>query len=157
MYTIRMVTRKQKLFKPCKTRRVKYAPNADFNKDTRALMLYIASRNYIKANKVAKRFNTPDSILSDALGYLHDEHYMYGLSLIAYADCEKLPFFTMKHVREILKKALTKKYLERPSPSFPAGMLCGYLMCGNDGRSYRSVKTRTGCVWKPVDEQIPYL
>jgi hypothetical protein len=147
-------TRKHALkTKRCKTRKVRFVAGVDFSKDSRVLMLYIASRRYI----TPKSKLSPDAILRDAVGYLHDEHYMYGLQLRDYADCEKLPRISMQQVKDIVRKALTKKYLERPSPPFSAGPLCRYVMEGNDGKVYRSVKVGTACAWKKVNETLAYL
>ena len=46
-------------------------------------------------------------------------------------------------------KQTQKKYLERPSPPFPANECCGQVMQGNDGRMYISVADVRGiCRWK---------
>ena len=146
-------TRKYKSKKQCKTRKLRFRPGVDFSKDTRVLMLYLASRRYI----TPKTKLSPEAIFRDALGYLQDDHYMYGLQLRDYADCEKLQRISMQQVKDIIRKALTKKYLERPSPPFSAGPLCGYVMEGNDGNVYRSVKAGGACSWKKVNETIKYL
>ncbi len=147
-----MKTRKAKVTK-CKTRKIRFAPGHNFSKDSRVLMLYIASRRYI----TPKTKLSPDALFRDAHGYLQDEHYMYGLQLKDYAECEKLKRISMQQVKDIVRKALTKKYRERPSPPFSAGPLCGYVMEGNDGNVYRSVKAGSTCSWKKVNETIKYL
>ena len=149
-------TRKAKVAKKakqCQTQKARFVAGVKFSNDTRVLMLYIASRKYI----TPKTKILPDAILRDALGYLQDEHYMYGLQLRDYANCEKLPRISMQQVKDIVRKALTKKYLERPSPPFSAGPLCGYTMEGNDGNTYQSVKAGASCVWKKVNKPIQYL
>lgn len=43
-----------------------------------------------------------------------------------------------------------KKYVERPSPPFPANECCGEVMQGNDGGMYISKANVKGiCQWKP--------
>ena len=154
-------TRKHKSKTHCKTRkRVPFTPGVDFLKDTRVLMLYISAQRYLHPTIIKARKHltyTPMEILNDVNSFLHDEHYMYGLKLREYADCEKLPSISMNQVKDILHKAFTKKYQTRPSPPFSAGPLCGYIMEGNDGKSYKSVKVGASCVWKQIPESIPYL
>lgn len=127
-----------------KTRKIRWT--SDPKSDPRVLLLYIADSQYIRPN--SKRTWTADTILKDATGYLGDEHYMFGLELLCAA--EKLPKLTHSELRSLLTKALTKKYLARPSPPFSASPLCGYTLQGNDGRMYISVKSGSACVWKPV-------
>lgn len=46
------------------------------------------------------------------------------------------------------EKQSDKKYLERPSPPFPANQCCGEKMQGNDGRMYESRADKNGtCKW----------
>lgn len=126
-----------------KTRKIRY--DLDLTKDTRVLVLYIADT----PRYFSPRWTT-ESILSDASGYLGDEHYMYGLELKCKADKEKLQKISMEQLRSLIQKALTTKYRSRPSPSFSAAPLCGYTLSGNDGRLYKSVKSGTSCTWRPV-------
>lgn len=56
-------------------------------------------------------------------------------------------------LEEIIQKSLTKKYMERPSPKFPAGKLCGVTLKGNDGNMYISVKSGSFCVWIKQSEK----
>jgi hypothetical protein len=47
----------------------------------------------------------------------------------------------------------TKKYVERPSPSYPANECCGQVMRGNDGIMYISKANVKGiCQWKPFKQ-----
>jgi hypothetical protein len=42
-----------------------------------------------------------------------------------------------------------KKYLDRPSPPYPANKCCGQEMVGNNGKLYVSVPDNRGiCKWK---------
>lgn len=125
-----------------KTRKIRW--NSSPKSDPRVLLLYIADRKYIRPN--SKRPWTVDAILKDASGYLGDEHYMFGLELMCAA--EKLPKLTHAELRMLLTKAMTKKYLSRPSPPFSAAPLCGYTLEGNDGAKYTSVKVGQSCVWQ---------
>ena len=48
-----------------------------------------------------------------------------------------------------------KKYATRPSPPFHAGDCPWQTMEGNDGRSYKSIKTKSGShVWIPVNGSV---
>jgi hypothetical protein len=120
--------------------------NIDMGADTRVLVLYIADRGYL----TPRRKWTPDTILADAMGYLGDEHYMFGLELKAQADAAALQPLSMPALKTLLRKAGGRKYLERPSPAFSAAALCGYTLRGNDGRQYVSMRKGEGCVWQPV-------
>lgn len=111
--------------------------------------MYIAYRRYPATM-------TPDEILRDAAGYLGDEHYTFGLELKACADCEGLRRMSMAELKDILRKSAAKKYKERPSPPFPAGPLCGYMLEGNDRRVYRSERVGASCAWKHLDIPMPY-
>lgn len=45
-----------------------------------------------------------------------------------------------------------KKYLDRPSPPFPANDYCGQTLPGNDGNMYESRANKNGvCAWKKVN------
>jgi hypothetical protein len=45
-----------------------------------------------------------------------------------------------------------KKYMDRPSPSFPANECCGQEKVGNDGVMYVSRADKNGrCSWKKVN------
>jgi hypothetical protein len=125
-----------------KTRKVRF--NIELNKDPRVLLLYIIEQKYISP-KSAYRW-TADKIIQDASAYLSDEHYLFGLELKCKAD--KLDKISMNKLKSIIKKALTKKYLERPSPPISASILCGYILEGNDGLQYESIKSGKSCVWK---------
>jgi hypothetical protein len=44
---------------------------------------------------------------------------------------------------------ITKKYLSRPSPPYPANKCCGKTMTGNDGAKYTAKPSVSGiCSWK---------
>jgi hypothetical protein len=123
--------------------------NVDLSKDTRVLMMYVAYRRYPATL-------TPEEILRDAAAYLSDEHYMFGMELKAHADGEGVRRLSMPELIDIIRKSTTKKYKERPSPPFPAGPLCGYMLEGNDGRVYTSVRVGKSCAWQHVDLPMPY-
>jgi hypothetical protein len=123
--------------------------NVDLSKDTRVMMMYIAYRRYSASM-------TPEEILRDATGYLGEEHYMFGMELKAHADCEGLRRLSMAELTDIVRKSTTKKYKERPSPPFPAGPLCGYMLEGNDRRVYKSARVGKSCAWQHVDLPMPY-
>ena len=146
-------TRKAKAKGACKkfTRKgIRYG--LDLSKDTRVLMMYIAYRRYV----AAARPMSMDEILRDATAYLADEHYMFGMELKSCADCEGLRRLSVAELKGIVSKSTTKKYRERPSPPFPAGPLCGYMLEGNDGRVYKSERAGGSCVWKHVNLPMAY-
>ena len=120
----------------------------DLSKDTRVLIMYIAYRRFHAMEA--------DEILRDATAYLADEHYMFGMELKTHADCEGLRRLSMTELKDVIRKSATKKYKERPSPPFPAGPLCGYMLEGNDRRVYKSVRSGNSCVWQHVDLPMPY-
>ncbi len=134
---------KKKLMFNKKTKKFKTIP---LHLDTRVLILYISERKYI----TAPRKFTVDEILTDATGYLQDDHYMDGLELRCRADQEGLKKISMEKLKEVLKKALTQKYRSRPSPPFSAAELCNYTLVGNDGQLYKSIKSGKTCVWRPL-------
>jgi hypothetical protein len=143
-------TRKAKAKRTCKkfTRKgVRFG--LDLSKDTRVLMMYIAYRRYAVSMTVGE-------ILRDATAYLADEHYMFGMELKSCADCEGLRRLSMAELKDVLRKSSTKKYKERPSPPFPAGPLCGYMLEGNDRRVYKSERVGGSCAWKHVELPMPY-
>lgn len=127
----------------------------DLSKDTRVLLMYIAYRRYPDLAAAGKGW-TPDVILRDATAYLGDEHYVFGMELKAHADCAGLRRLSMPELKTVIAKSLTKKYKGRPSPPFPAGPLCGYLLQGNDARVYRSERVGGSCAWKHADLPMPY-
>lgn len=47
----------------------------------------------------------------------------------------------------------TSKYLNRPSPAYPANECCGTIKVGNDGQLYKStsVGRQTACTWKRIN------
>ena len=47
----------------------------------------------------------------------------------------------------------TSKYLNRPSPAYPANECCGSVKVGNDGQLYKStsVGRQTACTWKRIN------
>jgi len=48
-------------------------------------------------------------------------------------------------------KRTQAKYMNRPSPAYPANECCDKTMRGNDGLMYRSVRNKKGiCTWKRV-------
>ncbi len=141
--------------KACKkfTRKgVRFDLDRDLSKDTRVLIMYIAYRRYYDMGRPM----TAEEILRDATGYLADEHYMFGMELKAHADCEGLRRLSMTELKDVVRKSATKKYKGRPSPPFPAGPLCGYMLEGNDRRVYKSVRSGNSCVWQHVDLPMPY-
>lgn len=124
----------------------------DLSKDTRVLMMYIAYRRFHAMGLQM----TVEEILRDATAYLGDEHYMFGMELKTHADCEGLRRLSMADLKDAVRKSATKKYKERPSPPFPAGPLCGYMLEGNDRRVYKSERAGGSCAWKHVDLPMPY-
>lgn len=124
----------------------------DLAKDTRVLLMYIAYRRY---HAMGRPMST-EEILRDATAYLSDEHYVFGMELKSCADCAGLRHLSMPELKTVIAKSLTKKYKGRPSPPFPAGPLCGYLLQGNDARVYRSERVGGSCAWKHVDLPMPY-
>lgn len=45
-----------------------------------------------------------------------------------------------------------KKYMDRPSPPFPANECCGQTKVGNDGAMYVSRADKNGrCAWKKLN------
>jgi hypothetical protein len=146
-------TRKTKAKKSCKKfTRKGMRFGVDLSKDTRVLMMYIAYRRY-HDYKIPL---SPEEILRDATAYLGDEHYVFGMELKALADCEGLRQLSMVGLKDVIRKSATKKYRGRPSPPFPAGPLCGYMLEGNDGRVYKSERVGGSCVWKQTDLPMPY-
>ena len=145
--TRRKLSRQQK----GQTRRKPRLQFIPLHNDTRVMVLYISYRNYLK---FTKRHLTTEQILSDASGYIGDEHYTFGLKLKERADAHKLRRLTQSEFNNLLKKSVgNKKYLERPSPPFSAAPLCGYVLTGSDGKAYKSVRLTTGtCVWKQTHE-----
>ena len=150
MKTIRRKGRDQKRQKG-QTRRKPKMQIISLQNDARVMVLYISYRNYLK---FTKRPWTIEQILSDASGYIGDEHYTFGLKLKERADAHKLRRLTQMEFNDLLKKSVgNKKYKERPSPPFSAAPLCGYVLTGTDGKAYKSVRLTTGtCVWKQTHE-----
>ena len=51
-----------------------------------------------------------------------------------------------------MPRSYTRKYMERPSPPYPANDYCGQVKRGNDGAMWLSSKvgSQSACTWKPV-------
>ena len=51
-----------------------------------------------------------------------------------------------------MPRSYTRKYMERPSPPYPANDYCGQVKRGNDGSMWLSSKvgSQSACTWKPV-------
>jgi hypothetical protein len=70
---------------------------------------------------------------------------VWGTRLWNYARKQKP--ISYANLLVIVQKAMTKKYKERDSPRFPANMLCGWILKGNDSQYYESISTKSSCVW----------
>lgn len=108
--------------------------------DPRTILLYLSERG------IPRVIPTPERVIEDASLYLKDEDYMWGTRLWAFA--KQMKPISQQDLLVIVQKAMTKKYKERSSPRFPANMLCGWILKGNDGKYYVSLKTKSGCVWR---------
>lgn len=139
-----MHTRSQRKRQPRKTRRKHRIFRVDPRiwEDPRNVLLYLSERGIPRVIPTAER------VIADAREYLKDEDYMWGTQL--WATAKSWPPVSESVLVDVVQKARTQKYMDRPSPRFPAGPLCGVTLKGNDGDAYVSVRGPLACAWKRV-------
>lgn len=136
-----MVTRKN-AHKKISTKRItkKFVIIPSVWTDPRNVLYFLSERG------IPKVINKPKEVIAEAREWLKDDWYIWGSEL--WNLSKKWPIISEKILEEAVRKALTAKYMNRPSPRFPAGILCGISLKGNDGNIYKSMKEGKHCVWR---------